>query len=606
MKHTNSIDRPLVLHSVCTISVKQKASFSKYINFIVGIMLFIPFFQPSKAEKRALIIAISKYPEKSGWNSLSADNDAIIIKEGLLKQEFPKENIAVLLDEQATKVGITNAFNKLTTQTQPGDVVFFLFSGHGQQVTDINKDEIDGWDEALVPYDAPKRNTTGERSASRHLIDDDLNVCILKLREKAGKSGDIFVCIDACHSGTINRGNHEPEVTRYIIPGYKHKTMSVIKRNIFADSVQNNNDKNLAPFLVISLSAAELTNREYCDKHMKKSYGILSYSISNLFSRDISNMSYTAFFESLRVIIWDLGIKQQPQMEGNAERKMFSGNAIVIPNHFSVESYTPEDNIVIIRGGLLAGIKQGTKINFYPPDTYNVSITNPIQTATVIDAGLTESMLKLSPSQKTIDLKSWAVISKYTFPKGKEKEERARLVRGAWSTKKDIELEIIPVDKDGKAIDLETKKRNGNFEFFRNDWFNIKIINTGKEPLYFQLINVSAADEITLVKIGTAGTKYDYYIKSEESKTAELKVDANTPYGLETLVLVAYKNPLELSTIETQKPNSIRSGQNEFEDFLNSIYGNERSYQYIFQNVSVDKVSFYVKSKSEIRTDSKN
>ena len=40
------------------------------------------------AEKRALIVAIGKYPTQSGWASISSDNDVSLIKSSLQKQGF--------------------------------------------------------------------------------------------------------------------------------------------------------------------------------------------------------------------------------------------------------------------------------------------------------------------------------------------------------------------------------------------------------------------------------------------------------------------------------------------------------------------------------------
>ena len=53
-----------------------------------------------------------------------------------------------------------------------GSVVFFHFSGHGQQVRDKNGDENDGLDESIVPGDAQDQSAeAGERT---NIVDDEL------------------------------------------------------------------------------------------------------------------------------------------------------------------------------------------------------------------------------------------------------------------------------------------------------------------------------------------------------------------------------------------------------------------------------------------------
>lgn len=54
---------------------------------------------------------------------------------------------------EPTKQNILNAFVRLTQYSQPGDVVFVSFSGHGGRVVDTSGDEDDGFDESIIPVD---------------------------------------------------------------------------------------------------------------------------------------------------------------------------------------------------------------------------------------------------------------------------------------------------------------------------------------------------------------------------------------------------------------------------------------------------------------------
>jgi metacaspase-1 len=102
--------------------------------------------------KTALLVAIGNYPPSTGWPQISSLNDVNIIKKALIKQGFSESDIHVLAEEAATKAGIEMAIQKYLVETaKPGGVAYFHFSGHGQQVADDGDDELDGYDEAIVP-----------------------------------------------------------------------------------------------------------------------------------------------------------------------------------------------------------------------------------------------------------------------------------------------------------------------------------------------------------------------------------------------------------------------------------------------------------------------
>ena len=145
-------------------------------------------------------------------------------------------DVRTLVNKQATKAGIVTAFKKLTAQCAAGDIVYIHFSGHGQQVTDVNGDEgkKDGWDEAWVPYDAYLKYGRKDRG-EKHLIDDEINVLLMDIRNRIGDNGKLLVVVDACHSGDSSRGD-ENEVIRgvkdeFIIPiKKKGKTVKAPER----------------------------------------------------------------------------------------------------------------------------------------------------------------------------------------------------------------------------------------------------------------------------------------------------------------------------------------------------------------------------------------
>ena len=173
--------------------------------------------------KRALLIGISHYDTAlTGyqWNDINGVEDVNLINPILKKQGF---TTSLLLDKQATYVNIIRQLTLLTRKTNKGDLVYLHFSAHGQPVEDINGDEIDGWDESIVPIDAFKIYRKGVYEGNKHLIDDTLNKYIKKLREKIGPTGFLYVVIDACHAGTSSRANDETIRGTYVGFTYNNK-----------------------------------------------------------------------------------------------------------------------------------------------------------------------------------------------------------------------------------------------------------------------------------------------------------------------------------------------------------------------------------------------
>ena len=152
--------------------------------------------------KRALVIGLGEQQDKA-WNKINGDKDVPFVQAMLKNAGF--KSVTTLVNRQATKVGIVEAFKRLTASCKQGDVVYIHYSGHGQQMTDVHNDEKDGLDECWIPYDAC-RKASATYHGEKHLTDDELNVYLNAIRNKIGAKGKLLVVIDACHSGDGTRG----------------------------------------------------------------------------------------------------------------------------------------------------------------------------------------------------------------------------------------------------------------------------------------------------------------------------------------------------------------------------------------------------------------
>ncbi len=590
---------------------------SFYWHIIIIILFFPGLSLVSKAEKRALVVAIGKYSPESTWPSINSENDVPIIISALKKQGFSQQHIAVLRNEHATKKAIVNAFNTLIKNSQAGDIVVFHFSGHGQQVSDISGDEIDGLDEALVPYDAPKTNKNGAGTLDAHLIDDELNIFLTRLREKVGEKGDVLVFLDACHSGTgtrSNTNNYSTDVYRgtneiFAIPGYEKKNELAslqTKSKLYFEEISNTRSGTsfVSPIAIISACSAEQLNKEYKNENGIY-FGSLSYAISKVLNKSTAEMSYIAFFEAIRTEMSALTGRrhyQTPQIEGYVNRTLFAGKTVNIPQYFKVNKIN-KDGYITINAGTLNGIFEGAEIAFYPADTYNRSKTQPIAIAKVDSSTLFESSLLLD---KTINkkqiLNAWAFVTKYRYKTatGENSDEmRARVLRNARSTSSKVDFRIIPLDSDGQHTNIKSKTKNGNIEFYYGDKFIIQVSNNDTKAMYFQLVDIMPDNSIALLT--DVRLKNDYRLQAGESKVFSndiFLVGHGSPLGMETLVLIASEKQLDLRAIENKKPQQKRNDNSEFEEWLNELYNNERSKNiFDFNTINISTKSFIVKNK---------
>lgn len=181
--------------------------------------------------RRALVIGIGVQKD-ANWAKINGDKDVPYVQQMLRNAGYT--DVRTLINKQATKASIVAAFKRLAAKCKTGDMVYVQFSGHGQLVTDVNGDEQDGWDEAWIPYDAYLEYGRKDRG-EKHLIDDEINVLLMGIRNKIGNSGKLLVVVDACHSGDSSRGD-EDEVIRgvkdeFVIPiKKKGKTVKAPER----------------------------------------------------------------------------------------------------------------------------------------------------------------------------------------------------------------------------------------------------------------------------------------------------------------------------------------------------------------------------------------
>lgn len=253
--------------------------------------------------KRAFLVGISHYDTAlTGyqWNNINGVEDINLLSPILKKQGF---NLTTILDEQATYEQITRQLTSFTKATKRGDVVYLHFSTHGQPVEDVNGDEEDGWDESIVPIDAYKLYKKGVYEGKKHLLDDQLNVYVKRLREKIGKTGFLYVIIDACYAGTSSRANDETVRGTRVGLTYNNK--------VFKPSTQKKShykiegSPKLSNVLFVEACRPDQVNTEI--KVAGKRYGPLSYNIAQALLAKPLSVNSDEFMKSLMSSIMNGG-----------------------------------------------------------------------------------------------------------------------------------------------------------------------------------------------------------------------------------------------------------------------------------------------------------
>lgn len=339
-------------------------------------------------QKRALIITIGDYPDiKDAWSDLHSANDARLLEATLVTTGFDKNNITHIQDKAATRKGIEKAFINFAGTCTPGDFIIIHFSGHGQQIEDLNGDEPDGLDEALVGYNAPMRfPANGKYNFEEHICDDDLAVWINDIQKVIGKDGQILVNIDACHSGSATRGDDlvrgdaEPCVSSKFDPSKKVNTHT---KGFGVENKTNQTTENgEGKLVVISGSRAQENCYETTDDNGTK-LGTLTLAFCKSFVQVDSNTTFHSLFTRIMSTMAGINLRQTPTLEGDVDYKIFNGKLSPQKPYYELVDKR-EDTILVINAGSMSNIEIGDRIGFYSPYS-NYSINHPEVSGTVIN-----------------------------------------------------------------------------------------------------------------------------------------------------------------------------------------------------------------------------
>lgn len=284
---------------------------NKFILFVLLILTSISTLPVQSQSKHALIIGLGQQEDKS-WNKINGDKDIPYVLSFLKDARFT--HIKTLINEEAKKAEITKAFHALIRKCKSGDIVYIHYSGHGQQVKDLNNDEFDALDESWIPYDAYRKPCQKDRG-DKHLTDDEVNLYLQSIQQKIGATGKLLVVIDACHSGDATRSNQD-EIIRGVEDIFEYIGQAV--RTLKGKSNTNTpSERNITPNKELWITLSACKSSQVNSEMRKPTVGKLTYALYRILKNKIS-MTNEDFLHHLQQFVNNNSFNrpQHPTMTG--------------------------------------------------------------------------------------------------------------------------------------------------------------------------------------------------------------------------------------------------------------------------------------------------
>jgi hypothetical protein len=220
--------------------------------------------------KKALLVGIN-YIGTS--NALAGCiNDVNNVNTYLVSKGFTCQLITDHTVLKPTRDTILHALKQLLVNAVAGDVLVFEYSGHGTYVRDTNRDEVDGYDEAMVCLD-------------KRILDDELKSLLVSHLKKGVT---LFVLMDCCHSGTIL--------------DLKYQYDGVVKVN----------PKNLETAGKVYMISGCMDRQTSADAMInKQAQGAMTWSLLNTLK---TNITWRELLQSMRTLLKTSGYIQIPQL----------------------------------------------------------------------------------------------------------------------------------------------------------------------------------------------------------------------------------------------------------------------------------------------------
>ena len=440
-------------------------------------------------EKLALIVAIGEQgaaPQgaKSYKRLDGPPNDVGLVSAALQHHGFLEENILTLRDERATKDGILGALGSLIDRAGPGDIAVFYYAGHGHQITDDEaNEEIDGYDEVLVPYGAPDHSAADKEvqaayDGGYHIRDDTLGVLLDRLNAKVGPDGNVAVFLDACYSGTGTRGANQLSARgggRPIGPPAAVQSLGGDMRGSgFAEAPRtggpgSRGDTGLG-YVVISAASHQQLAWETYHTDGETIVGPLSHALALALPKMHTGNSYRDLHALIVEVIRGKQLPQSPQIEGPADTEVF-GNQMTDYESWVRVRTDQGDGDLVLEGGELRGLGIGSEVEMRAslgaddPDavltTGKVVQSSPLSSVVTLDSVPSEG-IDLTTSRAFITREAYGDLTTKVAIDGGMDPEVAGLIRDSLQARWIVS--VVTDDEAGADGVLEEEGGGGRIQ----------------------------------------------------------------------------------------------------------------------------------------------
>ena len=276
-------------------------------------------------KQKALLVGIN-YPGTS--HALNGCVNDVVLMSQILKQKFGfrNSNVRLLTDNSASTRNILHRLEWLVAGAEPGDVLFFHYSGHGAQIVDTNYDsdvEPDGMDEILCPIDLDWREKV--------IKDEQLKAIF----DKVPRGVNLTVFLDCCHSGSGIDSQHRyqpfglegedydpltdpnsPEKNRFlptpadIASRGAGLNLQVKPRGL----VSNPSNADNAGLLISGCQSSQTSADAYINR---KYQGAATYFLAQTLAAHNYNVDHKTIIDTMNKGLSEAGYTQRPELNGD-------------------------------------------------------------------------------------------------------------------------------------------------------------------------------------------------------------------------------------------------------------------------------------------------
>lgn len=407
--------------------------------------------------KLAILVGINnyKYPEVVSPLAGSINDVEDIMQVLTTKFEFPRQNIVVLKNEQATHAAIITALRNLIAKAKPGDIVVFHYSGHGSQMKDVTHKKISGLDETIVPYDSrdPKGTVFDISGAELHGL----------LLQLAKKTQNVTFILDSCHSGTLVRDIGA--TARSVPPDTRTPPRAPPDYAVATARALGQTDDD-TPLKYAFIAAA--TSKESAYEHLiqGQEHGALTYFLAQQLRTAKAGATYRDVMDSVIGNVTANYPAQHPQLEGTeADQHVFGDGSSLAGSY--VEVLSVEGPRATLGVGAAEGATLGSIYAVYPPGSKKFAPPEkPVATVqlTAVDDFTSEGNIvsgsNIATSSRAVEREHrYGSAAMAVYIDGVEASPALKSIRDGLQA-----LKYVSIVKDRKMCQVELRQVQGKVE----------------------------------------------------------------------------------------------------------------------------------------------